>query len=93
MKNFALIDTLSRNTPPKLLTIKTTVEIPQNVNVFLAQDETSQRLQCKYAVTTAIDQAQMNNLQHFPLYLDCINNHYEVDLLGNSTFEPIPYSS
>ena len=24
--------------------------------------------------------------------LDCQNNHYEVDLLGTSTFKPIPYS-
>ena len=48
-KNLALPYTLSRNTPPELLTRKTTVE---------------------------------NNLQHFPLYLDCQNNHYEVDLLG-----------
>ena len=29
---------------------------------------------------------------NFPLYLDCQNNHYEVDLLGTSTFKPIPYS-
>ena len=35
----------------------------------------------------------MNNLQDFPLYLDCQNNHYEVDLLGKSTLKPIPYSS
>ena len=40
---------------------------------------------------TDIDQPQINNL-HFPLYLDCQNNHYEVDLLGTSTFKPIPYS-
>ena len=41
---------------------------------------------------TDIEQSQINNLQHFPLYLDCQNNHYEVDLLGTSTFKPIPYS-
>ena len=29
----------------------------------------------------------------FSVYLDCRNNHYEVDLLGTSTFKPIPYSS
>ena len=29
--NFALPDTLSRKTPPELLTRKTTVEIPQNI--------------------------------------------------------------
>ena len=27
------------------------------------------------------------------LYLDCQNNHFEVDLLGISTFKPIPFSS
>ena len=49
-------------------------------------------MECKYAVKTDIDQSQINNLQHFPLYLDCQNNHYEVDLLSTSTFKPIPYS-
>ena len=48
-KNLALPDTLSRNTPPELLTRKTTVEVPQNIKFFLAQDETSLRLKCKYA--------------------------------------------
>ena len=91
-KNLALPDTLSKNTPPELLTRKTTVEIPQNIKFYLAKDETSPRLECKYAVKTDIDQSQINNLQHFPLYLDCQNNHYEVELLGTSTFKPIPYS-
>ena len=49
-KNLSLPDTLSINTPPELLTRKTTVEIPQNIKFFLAQDETSPRLKCKYAV-------------------------------------------
>ena len=90
--NLALPDTLSRNTPPELLTRKTTVEMPKNIKFYLAKDETSPRLECKYAVKTDIDQSQINNLQHFPLYLDCQNNHYEVDLLGTSTFKPIPQS-
>ena len=92
-KNLAVLDTLSRNTPPELLTRKTTVEIPQNIKSSLAKDETSPRLQCNYAVKTDIDQSQINNLQLFSLYLDCQNNHYEVNLLGISTFKPIPYSS
>ena len=91
-KNLALPDTLSRNTPPELLTRKTTVEIPKNIKFYLAENETSPRLECKYAVKTDVEQSQINNLQHFPLYLDCQNNHYEVDLLGTSTFKPIPYS-
>ena len=90
--NLALPDTLSRNTPPELLTRKTTVEIPKNIKFYLAKDETSPRIECKYAVKTDIDQSQINNLQNFPLYLDCQNNQYEVDLLGKSTFKPIPYS-
>ena len=90
--NLALPDTLSRNTPPELITRKTTVQLPQNIKLYLAKDETSPRLECKYAVKTDIDQTQINNLQHFPLYLDCQNNHYEVDLLGTSTFNSIPYS-
>ena len=67
-KNLALPDT---NTPPELLTRKTTVEIPKNIKFYLAKDETSPRLECKYAVKTDIDQSQIKNLQHFPLYLDC----------------------
>ena len=91
-KKLALPDTLSRNTPLELLTRKITVEIPQNIKFYLAKDEISPRLECKYAVKTDIDQSQINNLQQFLLYLDCQNNHYEVDLLGTSTFKPIPYS-
>ena len=92
-KKLALPDTLSRNTPPELLTRKkTSVEIPQNIKFYLAKDETSTRLECKYAVKTDIDQSQINNLQYFPLYLDCQNNHNEVDFLDTSTFKPIPYS-
>ena len=91
-KNLALPDTLSRNTPSELLTRKTTVEIPQNFKFYLAKDETSPRLEWKYAVKADIDPSQINNLQHFPLYLDCQSNHYKVDLLETSTFKPIPYS-
>ena len=91
-KNLALPDTLSRNTPLELLTRKTTVEIPQINKFFLVKDETSPRLEFKYAVKTDVDPSQINTLQDFPLYLDCQNNHYEVDLLGTSTFKPIPYS-
>ena len=92
-KNPALPDTLRRNSPPELLTRKTTEEIQQNITFFLAKDKTSSQLECKYAVKTDVDHAQINNLQHFPLYLNCQNNHYEVDLLGNSKFKPIPFSS
>ena len=73
-KNLALPDKLSRNTPPELLTRKTTVEIPKNIKFYLAKDKTSPRLECKYAVKTDIEQSQINNLQHFALYLDCQNN-------------------
>ena len=61
-KNLALPDTLSRNTPPELLTRKTTVEIPKNIKFFLAKNETSPKLECKYAVKTDIDQTQINHL-------------------------------
>ena len=91
-KNLALPGTLGRNTPHELLTRKTTDELPQNIKFYLAKCETSPRLECKYAVKTDIEPSQMNNLQHFPLYLNCQNNHYEVDLLVSSTFKPIPYS-
>ena len=92
-KTLALPEKLSRNTPPELLTRKTTEEISQSFQFFLAKDETSPRLECKYAAKTDIDQSQINNLQHFPLYLDFQNNQYEVDFLENSTFKQIPFSS
>ena len=79
-KSLALPDSLSRNTPPELLTRKTTVEIPQNIKFYLAKNETSPRLECKYALNTDNDQPQINNLQHF------------LHLLGTSIFKPIPYS-
>ena len=78
-KNLGLPGTLSRNTPPELLTRKTTVEIPQNIKFYLAKNKTSPRLECKYSVKTDIDQSQINNLQPFQLYLDCQNNRYEVN--------------
>ena len=92
-KNIALPDTLSKNTPPELLTRKTTVEITQNSKISLAKYETSPRLQCKHEVKPDIDQSQINSLQHFQLYLDCQNNHFEVDLLGKSTYKLITFSS
>ena len=45
--NLALPDTLSRNTPPDLLTRKTTVEIPQNIRFVLAKDKTAPILERK----------------------------------------------
>ena len=87
-------DILSRNPPPDIITKKTTVGIPQTFKViFLAKDKTSPLLDCKYAVQTDIIHAKINNLQKFPLFLGCQNNHYQVDLLENSTFKPIPYSA
>ena len=83
-KNLALPDTLSRNTPPEKLTRKRTVELPQNIKLFLAKNETSTRVERKNAIKTDLENAQIKNLQHFPLYLDCQNTHYEVDFLGNS---------
>ena len=49
-KNLAPPDTLSRNTPPELLTRKTTVEIPQKIKFYLAKDKISPRMECKNAV-------------------------------------------
>ena len=84
-KNLALPDTLRRNTPPELLTQKTTVEITQKIKFFLAKDKTSPRIQCKYAKKTDADQSQINNLK---IYIRKIPY-----LLGKSTFKPIRYSS
>ena len=92
-KNLALPDTLKINTAPELITRKTTVEIPQKSDFFLIKYEISPQLECKFAVKIDIDQSQINNLQRFPLFSDCQNNNYEVDLLCKFTFKPIPYSN
>ena len=60
--------------------------------VWTAEDETSPRLQCKYAIKTDVEQSQIKNLQLSPLCLDCQDNHYEVELLGTSTIKPISYT-
>ena len=65
-KNHALPDTLSGNTPPELLTRKTTVEVPQNIKFYLTKNETSPRLECKYVVKTDIDQSQKKQFTTFP---------------------------
>ena len=44
-KNLALPDTLSRNTPPELLTRKTTVEIPKNIKFCKRRNITPTRMQ------------------------------------------------
>ena len=74
-KTVELPGALSRNTPPELITRKTT-EIPQNINFFVAKDETLPRLKSKNVIRTDLKNAQTNNLQHFLLYLDWQNNHY-----------------
>ena len=68
-KNLALPDSPSRNIQTELLTRKTTVEIPQNIKFFIAKDELPPRLECKYAVKTYSDTAQINTLESFPLYI------------------------
>ena len=44
-KKLALPDTLSRNTPPELLTRKQQLKNHKKIKLFLAKDETSRRLQ------------------------------------------------
>ena len=68
------------------------MKMPQNKKYFLAKDKKSPRLECKYAVKFDSDTKQINTLEQLPLYLDCQNNHYEVDLLGKDTFKPIQNS-
>ena len=74
-------------------TRKVTVHIPQNIKFILARNKRSPRPECKYAVKTNRDNPKISNLEHFPLYLECQINHYEVDVLEKSTFKPIPHSS
>ena len=67
-KNLDLPNTLSGNTPLELVTRKITVEIPQNIKLFPAKDETLPRLESSYAVKTDSDTTQINTLENFPLY-------------------------
>ena len=64
VKNLALPDTLSRITPPELLTRKNLFEIPQNIKFYLAKDETSplNKLRSKYAIKTDTDQSRKTTL-------------------------------
>ena len=78
-KNPSLRDTPSPNTPSELPTRKTTVEIPQNTNLFLAKDKKSARLKCDDTGKIDYDTNQINTLDYFPL--ECQNIHYEVDVL------------
>ena len=64
-KNLELPDTLSKNTAHELLTRKTTVEIPQKSKLYLAKNETSPRLECKYAVKIDKDQSQKTIYNNF----------------------------
>ena len=78
----ALPDSFSRNTPPELLTRKTTVEIPQNIQFFLAKDRTSPRLESKYAVKADVDQKQIK-LKHKKKYLTDLFLLIEKNLTDN----------
>ena len=60
---------------------------------IFAKKGTSPRLECKYAVKIDFDTKQRITLELFPLYLDCQNNLYEVDILDKDVFKPIPSSS
>ena len=45
-------------------------------------------MDCKYAVKNDLDNTKINHLEPFPLYLDCQDNHYLGNSIGNSTFKP-----
>ena len=53
-KNLALPDRLSGKTAPELITRKTTAEAPQNIKLFLANDETSPSLEGKSAFNRSL---------------------------------------
>ena len=61
------IDTRSKNAPQDLVKRKTTCEIHQNTKIFLAYDERSPRLECKYAFKVYFDNKQIIHLEYFPL--------------------------
>ena len=66
-QTLALPDTLSHNTHQNFFTRKTSVEIPQNIKLVFAKDETSRQLECKHATKNESDTKQKSNLEHFPL--------------------------
>ena len=63
-------DTLSKETPPEVLTREKKVEFPKNRIFFLAKDERTKRLECLYAVKVDSDNKQTNKLVHFQFYLE-----------------------
>ena len=82
----------------KLLTEQISNTIPNPNQPFYAMCDASNfqsfkqfQIQINHSMQCAMLQI-FKASQHFPLYLDCQNNHYEVELLGTSTFKPIPYS-
>ena len=87
-KNFALSDTLIRNTPPELLARKRTVVLPRSIKFFLVPDKISTRLEGKYAITMEMDVKQLNNLERLPFQFECQNNHYKLDLPSKIFLEP-----
>ena len=91
-KKFASLDTISKNTPPEFNT-ENNRRNTASYKTISCKNKRSPRLECKYAVKTDPDDPQITNLEHFPLYLECQVNHYEVDVLEKSTVKPISYSS
>ena len=81
------------NTPPELITRKTTVERPQNTKFFLPKDETSPRLEWKYAVKTDVDHAQINNLQHFISFHNLQHSRFIQDQTQTEIITPITIES
>ena len=70
-KNLASPETLSGNTPTKLMTRKTADEIPQQkTKIFPAQDETLQLLECKYAVKIDSNNEKNHNYNFFQFFLN-----------------------
>ena len=84
-KKIALRDTITRNIPQELITRKTIVIIQQNIKLFLAKDETSSQLECRYAFEFNSNKKQINKIKHFSFNLECQNNHYEVVLTEKKT--------
>ena len=63
--------------------------MPQNTKFFLAKDETSPRLEWKYAVKTDVDHAQINNLQHFISFHNLQHSRFIQDQTQTEIITPI----
>ena len=90
-KNLALPDLLSRTIDEEHFT-KTrdiTVEIPENIKIFLAKTPFTNNLECKYSICNNTNDENTEK-KHYPV-LDNIHNNYFERNIDKNEYHPISY--